>query len=68
MSPILSHIVVAVFQEMYYDDDSVRPDSGELEKLTHQINEKVLDVEEMMKTSVEQRKDESLQNKHSVDG
>ena len=52
---------------MYYDDDSVRPDSGELEKLTHQINEKVLEVEEMMKTSIEERKDESLKNKHSVD-
>jgi hypothetical protein len=52
---------------MYYDDDSVQPDSGELEKLTYQINEKVLDVEEMMKTSIEGRKDESLQNKNSVE-
>ena len=58
---------VIVLQELFYDDDSVEPDSGELERLTHQINDKVSDVEEMMKTSVEERKEETLQNKQSVD-
>ena len=52
---------------MYYDDDSVGPDSGELERLTHQINEKVLEVEEMVKTSIEERKEETTQNKQTVE-
>ena len=52
---------------MYYDDDSVEPDSGELEKLTHQIIDKVMEVEEMVKKSLEERKDETFQNKQSVD-
>ena len=56
-----------VLQELFYDDDSVEPDSGELERLTSQINDKVLEVEEMMKTSVDERKEESLQNKQAVD-
>ena len=56
-----------VLQELFYDDDSVEPDSGELERLTSQINDKLLEVEEMMKTSVDERKEESLQNKQAVD-
>ena len=52
---------------MYYDDDSVGPDSGELERLTHQINEKVVEVEEVIKTSLEERKEEAIQNKESVE-
>ncbi|XP_028415191.1 transient receptor potential cation channel subfamily V member 5-like [Dendronephthya gigantea] len=54
-------------EEMYYDDDSVEPQSGELEKLTHQINDKVLEVEELVKTSLEERKGETSKNKESVD-
>ena len=59
--------IFIVLQELFYDDDSVEPDSGELERLTSQINDKVLEVEEMMKTSVDERKEESLQNKQAVD-
>jgi hypothetical protein len=57
----------SVLQEMYYDDDSVGSESGELERLTHQINEHVLEVEEMVKTSVGERKEETLENKQSVE-
>ena len=51
---------------MYYDDDSNGPDSGELERMTHQIKEKVDEVEEMMKTYLEERKD-VVQLKRHVD-
>lgn len=47
---------------MYYDDDSNEPDSGELEKLTNQIHDKLLEVEEMLKTSGEETKQEALHN------
>ena len=53
-------------QELYYDDDSNGPDSGELERMTHQIKEKVDEVEEMMKTYLEERKD-VVQLKRHID-
>lgn len=52
---------------MYYDDDSVNSESGELERLTHQINEKVLEVEDMVKTSLDERRDETALNNKAVD-
>lgn len=53
-------------EEMYYDDDSVGPDSGELERLTQQIKDKVDDVEEMVKTSLEERQQDEVQCKRQV--
>lgn len=35
-------------QEMYYDDDSTQPGSGELERMTHQIKDVVDEVHEML--------------------
>lgn len=53
-------------EELYYDDDSNGPDSGELERLTHQIKEKVDEVEEMVKKSLDERTNVA-QWKHHVD-
>lgn len=55
-----------LLQELYYDDDSVGPESGELERLTHQIKDKVDEVEEMVRRSIVEKTD-TTQGKNEQD-